>query len=164
MSWYLLLRFLHILSSIVFIGGIFARQAVRSRGKKATSIRELEAYFSAAGQIEKLMVIPGNMAVIVFGVILAIMMKAPIFGFLQGASQNWLLVTNLMLVAGGLMVPLVFLPRGKIFDRLMQDALGRDEITSELRSHLDDAVVKRAHFLEMFLVVVIVILMVFKPF
>lgn len=164
MSWYLLLRFLHILSSIVFIGGIFARQAVRSRGKKATSIRELEAYFLAAGQIEKLMVIPGNMAVIVFGVVLAIMMKAPIFGFLQGASQNWLLVTNLMLVAGGLMVPLVFLPRGKIFDRQMQDALSRDEITPELRFHLDDAVVKRAHFLEMFLVVVIVILMVFKPF
>jgi uncharacterized membrane protein len=164
MSWYLLLRFLHILSSIIFIGGIFARQAVRSRGKKATSIRELEAYFLAGGQIEKLMVIPGNMAVIVFGVVLAIMMKAPIFGFLQGASQNWLLVTNLMLVAGGLMVPLVFLPRGKIFDRLMQEALGRDEITPELRSHLDDAVVKSAHFLEMFLVVVIVILMVFKPF
>ena len=164
MSWYLLLRFLHILSSIVFIGGIFARQAVRSRGKKATSIRELEAYFLAAGQIEKLMVIPGNMAVIVFGVVLAIMMKAPIFGFLQGASQNWLLVTNLMLLAGGLMVPLIFLPRGKIFDRLMQDALSRDEITPELRSHLDDAVVKSAHFLEMFLVVVIVILMVFKPF
>jgi uncharacterized membrane protein len=164
MNWYLLLRFLHILSSIIFIGGIFARQAVRARGKRSTSIHELEAYFSAAGQIEKLMVIPGNMAVIVFGVVLAILVKAPIFGFLQGASQNWLLVTNLMLVAGGLMVPLVFLPRGKVYDRLMQDALNKNEITPELRSHLDDAVVKRGHFLEMMLVVVIVILMVFKPF
>jgi uncharacterized membrane protein len=164
MNWYLLLRFLHILSSIIFIGGIFARQAVRARGKRSTSIRELEAYFSAAGQIERLMVIPGNMAVIVFGVVLAILVKAPILGFLQGASQNWLLVSNLMLVAGGSMVPMVFLPRGKIYDRLLQDALARDEITHELRSHLEDRVVKTAHFLEMSLVVVIVILMVFKPF
>ena len=164
MNWYLLLRFLHILSSIIFIGGIFARQAVRARGKKSTNIRELDTYFAAAGQIEKLMVIPGNMAVIFFGILLAILMKAPIFGFLQGASQNWLLATNLMLVAGGLMVPMIFVPRGKIYDRLLQEALARDEITQELRAHLDDGVVKTAHFLEMFLVVVIVILMVFKPF
>ena len=164
MNWYLLLRFLHILSSILFIGGIFARQAVRNQGKKMTRVRELEAYFSAAGQIEKLMVIPGNMAVVVIGVILALVVKAPILGFLQGASQNWLLVTNLMLVGGGLLVPLIFLPRGKIYERLMTEALVKDEITPELRSHLEDPVVKSAHWLEMLLVVMIVILMVFKPF
>lgn len=164
MNWYLVLRFLHILSSIVFIGGIFARQAVRNQGKKMTGIRELEAYFSAAGQIEKLMVIPGNMAVIVFGIILALMARAPILGFLQGAAQNWLLVTNLLLIGGGLLVPLIFLPRRKIYERLRNEALVRDEITAELRSHLDDPVVKSAHWLEMFLVVMIVILMVFKPF
>ena len=164
MNWYLILRFLHILSSIVFIGGIFARQAVRAIGKKASGIHELQAYFSAAGVIEKFMVIPGNMAVIVFGVILAILVKAPIFGFLQGAPQNWLLVTNIMLVGGGLMVPLIFLPRGEIFDRLMEDALAKGEITHELRTHLEENVVKTAHFVESSLVVVIVILMVFKPF
>jgi hypothetical protein len=164
MNWYSILRFLHILSSIVFIGGIVARQVVRARGKRSANIRELEAYFLAAGQIEKLMVIPGNLTVILFGVILAIMIKAPIFGFLQGAPANWLLVTNLLLIGGGLMVPLIFLPRGKVYDRLMQQALARDEITAELRAHLEDPVVKRAHFLEISLVVVILILMVFKPF
>jgi hypothetical protein len=90
--------------------------------------------------------------------------RAPILGFLQGASQNWLLVTNLLLIGGGLMVPLIFLPRGKIYERLLREALARDEITAELRSHLEDPVVKSAHWLEMFLVVLIVILMVFKPF
>ena len=33
------------------------------------------------------MLIPGNMIVIIFGVILAIMVRAPIFGFLQGSSH-----------------------------------------------------------------------------
>ena len=70
MNWYLLVRFIHILSSIVFVGGILARQAVRMHGKRSTDIHTLAAYFSAAGKIESLMVIPGNMLVIVFGVIL----------------------------------------------------------------------------------------------
>jgi hypothetical protein len=46
----------------------------------------------------------------------------------------------------------------------MKEALTRDEITAELRSYLDDPVVKSAHWLEMFLVVMMVVLMVFKPF
>jgi len=164
MNWYLWLRLLHVSSSMIFIGGIFARQAVRVQGKRSTDIHTLAAYYAAAGRIEKLMVIPGNAAVIVFGVILAIIVKAPIFGFLQGSSQNWLLTTNVLLVVGGLMVPLIYLPRGKTFDRLMEDALARNQVTDELKLHLADTVVKSAHIFEMSMLVVIVILMVFKPF
>jgi len=164
MNWYLIIRFLHIISSMVFIGGIFARQAIRSQGKKSADINTLAAYFSAAGKIESLMVIPGNFGTILFGVIFAIMIHAPIFGFLQGADKNWLLLTNVLLIAGSLNVPLIFLPRGKIYERLLADAIQKGEITSELKSHLDDKVVKAAHQFEIIMVVVIVILMVFKPF
>lgn len=164
MNWYLLVRFVHILSSIIFVGGIFARQAVRMQGKKSTDIHTLAAYFSAAGKIESLMVIPGNMLVIIFGVILAIMVRAPIFGFLQGSSQNWLLVTNILLILGGLNVPLIFMPRGKIFDWLMEEALAKDEVTPELKAHLNDRAVKTAHIFEIVFLIMIVILMVFKPF
>ena len=164
MNWYLLVRFIHIFGSIVFIGGILARQAVRMQGKKSTDIHTLAVYFLVAGKIESLMVIPGNMIVIIFGVILAIMVRAPIFGFLQGSSQNWLLVTNILLIVAGLNVPLIFLPRGKIFDRLMDEALTRDEVTPELKAHLDDKVVKAAHIFEIVSLISIVILMVFKPF
>jgi uncharacterized membrane protein len=164
MNWYLLVRFIHIFGSIVFIGGILARQAVRMQGKKSTDIHTLAVYFLVAGKIESLMVIPGNMIVIIFGVILAILVRAPIFGFLQGSSQNWLLVTNILLIVAGLNVPLIFLPRGKIFDRLMDEALTRDEVTPELKAHLDDKVVKAAHIFEIVSLISIVILMVFKPF
>jgi uncharacterized membrane protein len=60
MNWYLLVRFIHVFGSIVFIGGILARQAVRMQGKKSTDIHTLAVYFLAAGKIESLMVIPGN--------------------------------------------------------------------------------------------------------
>ncbi len=110
------------------------------------------------------MVIPGNFATILFGVIFAVMIGAPIFGFLQGAEKNWLLVTNVLLVLGSLNVPLIFLPRGKVYDKLLAEAIVKGEVTRELKDHLDDKVVKAAHLFEIAMLVFIVILMVFKPF
>ncbi len=36
MNWYLILRFLHISGAVLFIGGVFARQLVRSRLRKTS--------------------------------------------------------------------------------------------------------------------------------
>ncbi len=102
--------------------------------------------------------------VIVFGVILALMVKAPIFGFLQGASKNWLLVTNFLLVLGFLDVPLVFVPHGKKFELLLKDALEKGQITPPLRLEVEDRTVRFVHWSEMVGGVLIVFLMVFKPF
>jgi hypothetical protein len=110
------------------------------------------------------MVIPGNLAVIVFGVIVSLLIGAPIFGFLQGAERNWLLVSNIILLLGFLNVPLIFLPRGKLFRAALEDALAKGQMTPELRAHLDDPVVRIAHTYELVSMVAIVYLMVFKPF
>jgi uncharacterized membrane protein len=164
MSLFLWMRFLHVASAMWFIGGILARQIVRAYAKRTDNVQRFATLSEAAGRIESTMVIPGNFAVIVFGVVLAWMIKAPILGFLQGASQNWLLVSNLLLVIGFLNVPLIFLPRGKKFGVALEDALGRGQMTPELRLHLADPVVRLAHAYELVSMVVIVYLMVFKPF
>ena len=88
----------------------------------------------------------------------------PILGFLQGASQNWLLVSNLLLVSTGVLVPTVFLPRGKKYAPILQAALARGEITPELRAAMGDRVVSLAHWYEEISVVAIATLMVLKPF
>jgi len=160
----LIIRFLHIASAIVFIGGTFARQVVRSLARQTDNVHKFAALSEGAGRIESLMVIPGNLAVILFGVILALMTGAPILGFLQGASRNWLLVTNLLLVLGFLAVPLVFIPRGKKFALVLQDALAKGEMTPPLRMALEDKTIRFMHLVEMVSLVVIVVLMVFKPF
>jgi uncharacterized membrane protein len=161
---FLFVRFLHVISAMWFIGGILARQIVRAYAKRTDDVRRFAALSEAAGRIESTMVIPGNMAVIIFGVILALILKAPILGFLQGASRNWLLVSNLLLVIGVLSVPLIFLPRGKKFDVALNEALAKGQMTPELRAHLDDPVVRLAHWYELISMPVIVFLMVFKPF
>lgn len=92
------------------------------------------------------------------------MIKAPIFGFLQGADQNWLLVTNIMVLLIPFPILFFFIPRGKIFEPIMQDALVKGQVTPELRGQLHDPAVRRMHLAEMTGVILVVILMVFKPF
>ena len=161
---YLFVRFLHVASAMWFIGGILARQIVRAYAKRTDDVRRFAVLSEAAGRIENTMVIPGNMTVIVFGVILGLIIKAPILGFLQGADRNWLLVSNIILLLGFLSVPFIFLPRGKLFRAALDDALAKGQMTPELRAHLEDPVVRLAHGYELVSIVVIVFLMVFKPF
>jgi uncharacterized membrane protein len=164
MSLLLVVHFLHIASAIWFIGGVAARQIVRAHARRTEDVQRFAIMSEAAGRIESTMVIPGNIAVVVFGVILGLITGAPILGFLQGASRNWLLVSNILLLIGGVNVPLVFLPRGKLFDAALKDALAKGQITPELRAHIDDRTVRNAHILELSALATVVILMVFKPF
>jgi uncharacterized membrane protein len=164
MALILVVRFLHIASAIMLVGGIFARQLLRSLAKQTDDVRHFAALSQGAGRVESVMIIPGNLAVIVFGVILAVITGAPIFGFLQGASRNWLLASNILLVVGLLAVPLVFVPRGKKFDLVLQEALAKGQMTPQLRADLEDKTVRGVHLAEMAMLVVVVVLMVFKPF
>jgi uncharacterized membrane protein len=164
MSLYLVLRFLHLVTAIAFVGGLLARQVVRGLGNRTDDVRRFADLSAAAGRIENTMVIPGNLAVIVVGVVLALHTGAPILGFLQGAARNWLLASNVLLVLGLLAVPLVFVPRGKRFGSELERALSAGSFTPELRAALGDPVVRTVHTLELVLVFVIVYLMVFKPF
>jgi uncharacterized membrane protein len=164
MNSYLFLRYLHIISAIVFIGGIFARQLVRALAKQTDDVHVLASLSRASGRIENGMIIPGHSAVILFGILLALQMRAPILGFLQGAAQNWLLVSNLLLLVGFLPVPLVFLPRGKKYDAALSEALAVGRVTPALRAALDDSLIRALHIGEVVGVALILWLMVFKPF
>ena len=164
MNWYPVIKFLHVTSAIMYVGGIFSRQLVRQYARKTDDVHLFTALLRAAGRIEAIMVIPGAQAVIVLGVILALIADFPIFGFLQGASQNWLLVSNILLVSGLVLVPTIFVPRGKIFEPVLQAALAEGRITPELRAAIDDRAVKFAHHYQEVSLIIIVALMVLKPF
>jgi uncharacterized membrane protein len=81
MNWYLIIKFLHILAVIINVGGLFARQLVRNIAKKSDDLKTVAALIQAALHIDNVMVIPRSNIMVVMGVILAVMMKWPIFGF-----------------------------------------------------------------------------------
>lgn len=164
MNFYTIIMLLHVFTAFWFITGILGRQLTRSQARRAADIQAFATLSALAARFEQLMVIPGNLSVIVLGVIVALLGKWPILGFLQGASQNWLLVSNLILIAGFFLVPLVFLPRGKLFAAALLDAQKQDRITPELITALDDPLVRLAHWAELVMIALVISLMVLKPF
>src|SRR6188474_3390861 len=123
MNWYLIIKFFHILAVTITIGGMFARQLTRSVAKKSDDITTVASLTRLAVRMDRALVIPWSNVMILMGIILAVMQKWPILGFLQGASQNWLLVSNLLLIVMIVLIPAVFIPHNKKVEALIQNAL-----------------------------------------
>jgi len=101
---------------------------------------------------------------ILMGIVLAVVQKWPIFGFLQGSSQNWLLVSNILLIIMLIIIAAVFIPHNRKVEGLLQAALSDGRITPQLTSALDDKVNKLGHLGEEAIILVVAALMVLKPF
>ena len=101
---------------------------------------------------------------ILMGIVLAIMQKWPIFGFLQGATKNWLLVSNILLAIMIVLIPTIFVPHNKKVEALLQSALSNGGVTTELTSALNDKNNQVAHYVEEVIVLAVAALMVLKPF
>ena len=164
MNWYLIVKFLHILAVAITVGGMFARQMVRGIAKKSEDVKAVVSLTQIVHRIDRVMIIPWSSAMLLFGIILAVMLKWPIFGFLQGADKNWLLVSNILLVIMQGLIPGVFLPHNKKVATLLQTALAEGHVTSELSTALNDKKNQMAHHAEEIIILVVAALMVLKPF
>ena len=164
MNWYLIIKFLHIIAVTITIGGMFARQLVRGFAKKSEDVKVVASLTRVAVRIDRAMVIPWSNIMILMGVVLAVMQKWPIFGFLQGASQNWLLVSNLLLVVMIVLIPTIFIPHNKKVEALLQTALPQGRISRDLSAALNDKLNILAHYAEEAIVLIVAALMVLKPF
>jgi hypothetical protein len=155
MTIFSLLKMLHILSAIWMIAGVLGWQMARAQARCMDELQVFLSLAGLAGRFENRMARPGS---------LAVMLGWPIFGFLQGSSINWLLASNLLLVGIILVIVLVFIPRGQVYKRILQEAVSRGEIRPELEMSLDDPAVRWAHRYEEIATLAIIFLMVTKPF
>ena len=164
MNWYLIVKFLHVIAVTLTIGGMFARQLIRSTAKKSEDVNAIASLTRAAVRIDRALVIPWSNIMIIMGVVLAVIQGWPILGFLQGASQNWLLVSNILLVIMMIFIFGVFVPHNKKVENILEMAIAKGNVTPELKSALHDKTNQAAHLAEEIIVVVITALMVLKPF
>jgi uncharacterized membrane protein len=164
MNWYPVIKYLHIVAVAITIGGMFARQLVRSIALRSEDIQSVASLTHAAFRMDRAMVIPGSNLMIIFGIILAVIQKWPIFGFLQGADRNWLLVSNILLVIMLVLIPGVFIPHNQKVEALLQTALTAGQVTPELNSALVDRRNLLAHRAEEAIILAVAALMVLKPF
>jgi uncharacterized membrane protein len=164
MNWYLIVKFFHIAAVAITIGGMFARQLVREHAKKSTNVKLVASPTQVAIRIDRIMVIPWSNIMIIMGIVLALMLKWPIFGFLQGATQNWLLVSNILLLIMVVLIAAVFIPHNKKLESILQPALAEGRVTPELSAALNDKRNRISHYIEEAAILTIAALMVLKPF
>jgi uncharacterized membrane protein len=151
------MKFLHVATAVLFISGLFGRTLTMWQASRSSDVQTLKMLVELAGMFERWMVIPGSLAVLGFGLVTA---------WLQGwaGSSAWLLVSTLLYLSLIPVIIVVFVPRGKVFERALAQAVAQGSITRDLRSAFHDRVVHLAHGYELAVTAVIMVLMVMKPF
>jgi Predicted integral membrane protein (DUF2269) len=151
---------LHVAVAFWFVAGLIGRNVALGRARFGGQLEVVAELVQLAGRFERLMVIPGSFAVLLLGLLAAWAQGRP----LAGSGNGWLLVSLILYVALMAQVPLVFRPRGRVFDRALEDADRQGRVTPALASAFRDPVVATARNLELVGVAVILALMVTKPF
>ena len=164
MAFATLLKLLHVLSAFWFITGLLGRGFTLSQAARTADVQTVSALVQLGGRFDRLMVMPGSFAVLLAGLLTAWAQGWPVLGFLQGGSSNWVLVSLVIYLSMVPLIPGVFIPRGKLFENVLQEALAQNRVTPELKAAFADKVVSAAHAYELIGVALIVILMVTKPF
>lgn len=154
-----LFEFLHVAAAFWFVAGLVGRAIALGRARRSDDVAEIDALLPVATRFERI-VIPGSAAVFILGIVTMVAQERPLFA----DGGYWLLVSVLLYLSIGLLVPLVFLPRGRVFEVALEAARARGEVTAELRTAFADPLVAFARVYEMAAVAVIVALMVLKPF
>lgn len=158
------LKLLHVLSAIWFAGGLIGRWYALAQAARTPNIQSVFDLLKLSGQFEQRMVIPGWQLVFVLGLVTAWLQGWPLLGFLQGANSNWLLVAVLLFLSQIPLIIFIFLPRGRIFGQALDQAVVQGQVTGELSLAFRDKLVYVSHVYELVSTLVVIILMVTKPF
>lgn len=153
-------QLLHVLSAFWFVTGLIGRDVVLGQARNADDVERVASLVATAGPFERLMVIPGSFAVLVFGILTWWAERLPLWG----EANRWVTVSLVLFATTIPLVPLVFLPRGRIFEGALSSAVADRRMTSELRAALRDPAVAAARVYEKVVVAVVIALMVTKPF
>ena len=165
MNLYLFMKLMHVLTSFWFISGVVGRDLAFWWAGKAKDVQAIHALLQISDFFERYAVIPVSIAVLAFGLIVTWMQKWPLFGFLQGSETNWLFVSFLLFIGVSAFIgPLGLVARRKERTHAVEEALAQGTVTLRLMASLQDKVVNRFRAVEMAILVMIIILMVTKPF
>jgi hypothetical protein len=153
------LVFLHVATAFVFVGGLVGRWIVLDRVRRSSDIGEIDILLPVADRFEKI-VIPASAAILVLGLLAMWAQDRPLFE--DGAY--WLLASLVLYLSIMPLVPLIFLPRGRVFEAALADARARGTVTPELTAAFHDPMVAFARTYEAVVVAIVIALMVLKPF
>jgi Na+/H+-dicarboxylate symporter len=153
----------HAVLAILFFCGLVGRGIVLALSERADTIAAMRTLAKAAAPFEWLVIRVGSIALLL-GVAVAVAQGRPFLGPLQGGHVDWLFTSTLLLLTVAPLPPLVFLPRGRVFEAALADATERGQVTPELRAAWRDPFTRAAHVWELVVVTTVLVLMIAKPF
>lgn len=157
MEWVVLA---HVASAFWLVAGIVGRDVSLSKARQATDVRDVVAIADVAGRFDRLLVIPGSMAVLVLG--LASVWAEHLN--ITASGNRWALAALLLYLSITPFIPLVFVPKGKTFDAALEGAVAQGQITATLTEALHDPLTRVARTYEWIAIALVLVLMVVKPF
>ena len=162
LSWYAGVKLAHVLSAVWLLTGLLARPVVLAAARRAPDMRILKALADVSGRLEELMIAPGLGLVLVTGIAVALVGGVPLFGPFVGGPL-WLFVSLVIMLVAVVLTPLT-LGRDRRWGQALEEAAKAGVVTDRLRPFLvRDAMVRR-YAPDIVSVLVIVALMVAKPF
>ena len=153
----------HALTGIVFVAGLVGRWIVLGAAERASTLGAMRTLTSAAMPFERIVIVSSSL-VLLFGVIAALAQGRNLLGPFGGGTLDWLFVSLVLYLSNLPLVPLVFLPRGKVFDAALAQAESEGHVTPGLTAAWTDPVVRTAHLYELGTTTIVLILMLTKPF
>lgn len=160
MDWLaLLLKLAHVLLAIAMVAGLVGRWILLTRAAATDDVERAHLLAEAASPFERIVQMVSPVVVIV-GLLTA---WAQGYDWL-GLTTGWMLFTVLLIIPILVSIPTIFLPRGRVFEAEMAAARAAGEVTPGLRAAWADPAVAMARRYELAAMVIIVALMVLKPF
>jgi len=156
-------KLVHALVGVLFVAGLVGRWITLGQAARARTVSDVRAMLTVSARFERIVIV-SSILVMVMGIVTAIAQGRPFLGPLQGAPVDWLFVSLILFLSVLPLVPLVFLPRGKVFEAALDDAGAQGEVTERLTRAFRDPVVFVAHVYELAVTFIVLVLMLAKPF
>lgn len=154
----------HVLTVFWLVGGIVGRDTCYAQAGRATDLAALRTLAGLGGVFDRAMVRPGTFVVLLTGLGAAWARGWPILGFLQGGSINWVLAALVVYLSTVPLIFLVFIPKGRVYRRALEEANAGGAVTPALRAALNDPLVGAARAYELVGIAVLAWLMIAEPF
>ena len=154
------MQLLHVIAAFAFVAGLVGRGLILGAARRADDLPKIRTLLHASEPFERHLVRTGSMLVLVFGILAWWAEELPLWG----TGTRWVTISLIAFATMIPLVPLVFLPRGKVFDAALADAEAAGEVTPALTAAFHDPAVAAARWYELGVVAAIIVLMVTKPF
>lgn len=153
---------LHVLTVFLLVGGILGRDITYRQAARATDLAQLRHYVALGSIFERRLVRPTTGWVLFAGLGAAWARGWPILGLHHG--PHWVLAAILIYLTIIPWIVFVFIPRGKVFQAALEEAIPLGDVTPRLRAALKDPWVETARVYELLMIAVLTWLMVARPF